>query len=318
MLRFVSYYPMASFLKVELELDEETITESFKSLVAEGKREIQYSDISIIGFRKIADTRWASTGFLVSFLSLMLVAGLYQIPALCGDSFIRGIGQIFFLAGLILCIPGYMKKEYCYFLTKDREYITNIIVNQKNRQDIDLAIEQIKKRTTILSEIHPDRLDHASNPEFELTVRFSPLYFYENTMRFYDDKVVDIDKSLIEDSVSEYPYDIFTSKILINKYGDTRWNSVTLLLFGIGMYVYIGMALFFPSVNLGLVPIAGIIILISLPLAMRYFKEDVLSFLDKNNNVILWTKIPRGEKQKVERIVQFVKEKVASISEHQS
>lgn len=315
MISFSSYFPMASFLKIELEFDDENITQKFKSLTAEGENEIPYSKIANIQFERRADMRWTTTGFIFILLDGLFISVLFNLfPQLCGNPIVYGIGQFLFLVGIGICLLGFVKRDFCYFYDKDSNYITVIEITNKNSDAVYKAIELIKNKTSIISETDPDLLDEDENPKLELTTHFFPNYLYKNTIRFYDDKILDVEKNLFSESASEYQYDTLKQKVTILKLGDNNWNSLAFFIIFVGLILSTGFDLFFPNVSLGMEFIFGAVGLSIFPFIMRYAKRETIFFYDKNDDVVFYIKIPRNGKQKVEEIIQFIKMKTPEAS----
>ena len=315
MLRLTSFFPMASFLKVELEFGDEIINHKFKSLKEEGQIEIPYSKIAHIQFSNYVDTRWLTTGFAFAITGALLVAVLFDFfPQICGNLDVYWVGRIIFLLGIPLYLPGFIKRDFCSFLDKDRNYLAGITITDKNLDDVYEAIEFVEAKTTIISETHPNLFDQNKDPKFELITYRLPNYFYKNTTLFYDDKILDIEKSLVTELASEYKYNDLMPKITISKHGDTSWNTVAFYIIGIGVVLSLGLDLFFPSAQIGLTPMwisAGFAII---SILLAYVKNEVIFFYDKNDNVALSLNIPRGKKQSVEEIIQFIKMRISETS----
>jgi len=315
MLRFTSFFPMASFLKIELEFGDETINHKFKSLEEEGQIEIPYSKIAHIQFSNRADTRWLTIGFIFAITDAILVAALFNFfPQICGNLNVYWVGRMIFLLGITLCLAGFIKRDFCSFLDKDHEYLAGIAITNKNLDDVYEAIEFVKAKTTIISETYPDLLDQNKNPKFELITYRLPNYFYKNTTLFYDDKILDVEKSLVIELTSEYKYNDLMPKITISKHGDTSWNTVALYIVAIGVLSSASLDLFFPSTQIGLMSIWISIGFSIIPILLSYIKNEIVFFYDKNDHVAFNINIPRGKKQSVEEIIQFVKAKFSETS----
>jgi hypothetical protein len=316
MISINSFFPLDNFTRQVYEFFDEKVLIKTKSLTIETEHETKYEKIKVIQRKKYTDLRW----FGITFFIITIIGVLHAILNWTCQSnptiyFIEKLGAVL---GLLLCIPVLHKIELCSFLDADRNYLANIRVNNHNRKLLEDAIKLIKQKSEIFSETNlADPL--AGTPQiFEITQWDISDFLNKSVARFYEDRLVDSEKSLIEELVTEVKYCELSGKTQSIKVGNVCWSSLGWFWLFLSSTTFFLIDIFSPQQTNGVAfylfwggTIPSILMFI-----LRYIKRETLLLKNKNNEVVWWARSNLTNRKKLEQIVEFIQNKTASNSEN--
>jgi hypothetical protein len=316
MISISSFYPFSNLARVSFEFCDEKIIFKTKSLTVDNEGEIKYEKIKVIKRKRLIDLRWVGTAsWVIGLIGVFYF--IFNWPH-SSNSTILFIEKLLAILGLLLCIPAFRKREICSFLDSDRNPLATIEVKTNNRKLFEDAIYLIKQKTEIISETNLTNPLADTRPIFEITSWDIPDFLNKSVTRFYDDRFVDSEQSLLEEMVTEVKYCELRGKPKSIKAGNQLWSSLGCFLLGLCTAIITLFALFFPQLTKG-IPIylyLGWVILSILMFVLRYAKKEVLVFYNKNDQEIWWTRPNASNRKKIDQIVEFIQNKTASSSEN--
>jgi hypothetical protein len=228
-----NFLPTKNFTRITFEFDDQKITRQVKNLSIEIKDEIQYSKIKIIRVNKAKDFQWIWNTFVL-FMATLLVKSVLINTVLCNhienNPITQAIEKLIVIIGLLLCIPFFHKEEFYSFLSADHNYLATIKANKRNRKLIKEAIDLIKQKTEILSESYPSKPFPEQLPILEIVEFDLPDFLNKITTRFYSDKLIESQKSLVGEEVTEINYDQLSGKVNVIRTAKNSWSSLGCLL----------------------------------------------------------------------------------------
>jgi hypothetical protein len=220
------------------------------------------------------------------------------------------------ICALVMLFPAFRKYEYYSFLDADKYFLTTVRVNHKNKQSLLEAIKLIKQKTEITSEAYFDDPLPTTSPIFQFTEFDFADFLNKSKVSVYDDKIIDVEKSLAEEVTTVIKFDELSGETKFAKMGNDKWDYVWsywlffLCITGISVVTFFAEQLKDNYLVLNLF-YGGLVLLIPL-FFFRYIKSEILIFYDKQDNVVFWTRINSANREKLNQIVEFVKGKVES------
>jgi hypothetical protein len=313
MIKISSFHPTSNFLHITYEFLDDKLVIKQKSLTAEFEAEIKYEKIKVIQNRRIADLNWLKTGFILFIILgfFPLIFGSFYHNNLIIQLAIKAIA----IAGVILCIPTFHKDDYYSFLDIDRNNLTTVRVNNNSRKLLNEAINLIKQKTKIISETKlTDSLPDTPSI-FEITQHDIPDFLNKSVTRFYEDRLIDSEQSLIENLVTEVKYSELSGKTQLFKGGNEKWSALGWLwLFFIGAF-FLLIVTFSPQPTKLVVQYSYLYwsgTILSIPMfILRYRKKEALLFYNTNDQVVWWTRPTAANRKKLEQIVEFIQTKTS-------
>jgi hypothetical protein len=127
------------------------------------------------------------------------------------------LGKITLIFVPALCIPAFRKHEFCSFLDADRNSLATIYVDRRNRQLVHEAIGLIRQRAEITSDSYLPAPSPERPPVFEVVRYDLPYFVNKSVARFYDDRVIDLETSLVKEFVAETRYSELSGRTRIIK-----------------------------------------------------------------------------------------------------
>jgi hypothetical protein len=313
MIRINSFSIKDNFAQRTWEFQEKNIIARTKSLTIEFEREISYEKIGVIQSRKIRDMNWLCVAFIIigTFYIGRIALNYF---GLINSTFLF-IEKVGLIAGLALIIPIFRKHEEYLFLDTDRNLQMTIRVGSTEQETLQEAINLIKQKTEIISETFPDDLLPNTLPLFEIIELNFLDFMSKSTARFYDDRIIDVEKSLEEETTTEIRYDELSGKTQIIKTGNNGWECVWPYLL---MFTFIAnrtVTIFFSQQIMGnrlysWVILGGLILVIPLIL-LKYIKKELLVFYNKNDEIIFWTRRNSANQKKLDQIVEFIQKTIS-------
>jgi hypothetical protein len=314
MIRINSFFPLANFSSYTLEFYEDKIISKTKSLKVDFQKEIVYEDIKSIINKETTDFGWFSISFLI-------IIGLISV-GLCLQYFhfftpgILIAEKVVAIIALALFIPALHKSEYYFFEDKNCKPLAMIKITKKNSENIYDVIKLIKQKTILTTEVYLDEPFPDTSPIFEYIEYDIPDFINKSIVKVYEDRIINIEKSLLERVITVVKYTELSGKITTSRYAKVNWG---LLFWNWFMFIIILKVTTTVLLPLRLVNnpyyysvfIIGLILLIPL-FIMKFVKFDTLEFYDHGNNTVFWTRLNSKNQEILNKIVDFVQGKVAN------
>jgi len=307
-IKLTIFYPFSNFLRVTQEFYEDKAVIKSNSLKSEYEFEFKYEDVGEISDGFLAPRDQKSFGFLIIAITGMLLyifcTWLYE------NLFWLRIGQLIFIAGLILYAISFIRNWYIFIFDKNGNIQTRIKQNNQNKDLILQIIEKIKLKSSTVEELTILNPFLSNLHVFEHKyLRFSDLK--NTTDRFYENEIVGIEKSIDEETLYRIKFNELNGEVFRGKTSNDLWTFVAPLMcliyaillglrFGFGINFYIPVLHIFYM----LMTVFVISVLLS------YIKREIFGFYGKNGQIEYWAYINKNEKEKVEKIIEYVKSRI--------
>ena len=310
MIKINSFTPVNNFARRSWEFYDDHMILKTKSLTVDFEDEIEYEKIKTIRSRELADLYWIWASFIT--------IGLYGLASLVLGWFDINIPFVIertvVVFALLMLIPAFRRYEYYSFFDKDQNVLATVRVHNKSKRLLLEAIKIIKQKAEISSETYfTDSFPNAPH-KFQYNELDFPDFLNKVQIRFYDDRLVGVEKSLVEKVTTVIRYNEFNGKTQVVKIANDRWDSVW------GYWLYFVCITFLSIIFLLGKQVQGNYLLLNLfygglglliPLFfLRYIKSEVVIFYNKKNNGIFWININSKNREEINQIVDFVKGKV--------
>ncbi len=315
MIQINSFNPTDNLTRRTWEFHENKIVIKTKSLTIDVENEIEYEKIKFIRSKKSANLSWIWISFII--FGILSVAKL-GIDYFCvSNAIIESIEKVIAVLALLLMLPSFRKHEFFYFIDAEKNRSINIkIDNDKKRIQIAEAINLIKRKTDIITEIYLGDALPKTNPTFEVVEFDFPDFLNRSTTRFYEDKIIETYKSLVEEAIKITRYDELNGRTKTAKLGNDNWGSVWSNWLIFVCITSLSISIFFSeqvSGNQFFVKIVlGSFALLIPMFFLKFIKTEFLIFNDKNDDGILGLGINKKNHEKLNQSEAFVKSKVES------
>lgn len=314
MLRINSFNPMSNFTRATYDFLDEKIVVRMKSLVTEYDDEVRYEDIKHIEITNAADRRWIWLGLAV-IVTPFFLTWFFSAWSLLNNPIFLIITKALAVIGLVLCLPAFHKNMYYFFRDQARHNLIVIKDDINNYKAVDQALYLVRQKSTILSDTNPENPLPNSHPAYEhIDFNFKD-YLNNSVTRFYEDKLVNTEKSLVEEAVTEVNYCELSGKILRVKTWDGGWSSLGCGLALIFFSAIWFLKLFFPGILQDSLPNSIWLILGALPLLLvllSLVKREAVLFYGLDDKTIWRTRPNSRDRQMLDDIVEYVKGKTLS------
>lgn len=314
MIKISSFYPFQNLLRVTHEFYDDKVCVKTKSLNSEQEFDFDYKDVAEISDSFHSNGHQTDFGFWLLLVSAFLMA-LFCRP-IYANPILLLLGQIFYLGGIFLYFAGFKKSWWFYFLDSSSNTISFIKQTSKNRTKISQVIELIKSKSDAVAEISAVDPFPGNEALFEHKY-YHYSYFLQSTDKFYEDEIVGHQKGFFEESIYRISYSRLTGKIHHAKRRIELWGwtlTLATLVSGIivGFYFAFGIKFGMTFSHNYLYPLYALygIFLASLPFGL--IKREVIGLYDKSGKIAYWAFVSKSEKEKVEKIIEFIRSKVSS------
>jgi hypothetical protein len=283
-----------------------------KSLTFDYEEEVGFEKIKIIRNRKQKDLGWIWVIF-IGFAILALVDLILKYLCLI-NSTILIIEQVIGVLFLLLLIPAFRTREFYSLLDTDKKYIATVEVNKKRKNDMLAAIQLIKQKTEIISEAYLTNPLPSISPIFQITEFDLPDFLNKARVFFYEDKLIALEKSLVEEVVTVIRYAEFSGKTRTAKTGNRNWDTVWSYWLLFVCITSFSLDVFFPELISGKAIyfwlFMGALLLIIPLFLLKYIKNEIMIFYDHKDNGIFWLEMNSSNREQINQIVALVQEKV--------
>ncbi len=313
MIKISSFSPLENFAKTTWEFYDDHLVIKVKSLTLDYETEVSYEKIKIIRNRKIKDLNWVWAAFVISVLLGLASLGLDYFCMI--NSTIVAIEKAIGVLALILLIPAFRTQEFYSLLDGDKNYLAIVEIDKNNKKTILEVIHLIKQKTELIGETYLSDSLPSTPPVFQITEFDFPDFLNRARVNFYEDKLIEVEKSLAEEASTVIRYDEFSGKTKTARIGNDKWDIawsywlIFVCMVGVSTAIFfaeqIRGSLFFLQLIIG-----GLLLLIPIHF-LKYIKNEILIFYDKKENGIFWLETKSTTREKLNQIVEFVQEKVA-------
>ena len=313
MIKINSFYPTDNFTRKTWEFYDDKLVVKTKSLTFEYENEIKYEKIKVIRNKRMVNLGWLWVAFTTAAILGGVIIGLDYFHVY--NPAIQIIEKAIAILVLIFIIPIFHKDEYYSFLDADNNYLTSIKIDNKSRKSLSEAINLVKNKTKIVSEVYVNNSLPNTPPVYEFTILDFPDFLSRSTVRFYEDKFIDVEKSLAEELTTVIKYDELSGKTKTAKMGNSNWSNA-LCNWGIFLgTISISLLVLFPKQIYGnwiflRLYFGGLLLLIPMFL-LKYIKSEILLLYDNNDEEIFWTRINSANREKLNQIIGFIQKKVS-------
>lgn len=308
MIKITSFHPFSNILRITQEFDEDKVVVKSKSLTFEREIEFKYEDVNEISDAFMAQNAQQSFGFSVTLITGML---LYILcPWLYENLFWLRIGQLFFIAGLLLYIISFVRNWYIFIYDKNGNALTIIRQTRDNKSLVLQAIEKIKEKSNNLEEMTSAEAFPHKKSVFDYSYfKFDDLR--RLTDKFYENEIIGVDKGINGESSYKIKYSDLTGKV----YKEKKNNDLSKLVFPCCVLIFaISYGLIFGfNINLYVSPLYilyTLIIAVLVSALLGYIKREIFGFYTKDGNIGYWAYINKNEKEKVGKIIEYVQSRI--------
>jgi|GEM_PF-3096680 len=316
MIQINSFIPADNFTRRIWEFHEDKIVVKTKSLTVDVEKEIKYEKIKFIRTIKSADLRWLWATFVV--FGILGVTGLGLDYFDVSNQTTELIGKTVATFALLLMIPSFHKHEFYYFLDAEKYHVANVkIETEKKRRQIAEGISLIKQKTELISEIYLSDPLPRTPPTFEIVEFDFPDFLNKSTTRFYDDRIIETHRSIIEEAARVTNYNELSGKTRTARVGNDNWDYVWCYWMIFVCITGFSISIFFPKQicgNLLFVKLffGGLALIIPIYF-LKYIKREFMVFNDKNDDGIFGIGVNGKNRKELNQIAEFVKSKVESL-----
>lgn len=312
MIKINSFAPTNNFARSSWEFHDDRIVVKIKSLNFDYDNEIKYEKIKSIQSRSMREFNWIWASFVTVGLLGLVSIGLNHF---CITSpTIDLVKKIVVALALAMLLPAWVKYEYYSFLDADKNFLATVRVNKKNKQTLLEAIKLVKQKTKIINETYFDDSLPNDAPAFQFSEFDFADFLNISKVRVYDDKIIDVEKSLAEEVTSVIMFDELSGKTKVMKMGNDKWDYVWSYWLSFLCITGISIDTFFPEQLKGnylyLNLFYGGLALIIPLFFVKYVKSEIIVFYDKQDTGVFWTRVNSANREKLNQIVEFVKNKV--------
>jgi hypothetical protein len=318
MIRIEYFSPLDNFSKSAYEFDAENITYKYKSLYIEAERKIEYQRIKFIELSNRANPRWFYFLFVficaVVFLNSIALLNLAHNPFSLTNPAFQVIDKALIILGFVIFILSLRKNELVSLFDEDREYLATISVNKKNRGFMLEGLDLIKRKTEIIIETNPANSFPDKLVAFEV-VQFEILDFLnKSTTKFYEDRLIDVEKSLAEEVTTEVLYSELSGKTQIVKLGNDKANFVWIYFLFFLDFVVFPLDVFFPQLmdsRSRMILVVGMFALTTVAyFLLKFDKRETFLFYGHKDRVLYWTRVNNSNRKRMYQIVGYVQDHI--------
>ena len=308
MIKITSFYPFSNFMKITQGFREDNVIVKIKSLVGDREFEFKYTEVVEISCENNARGNQRFFGFILLVIYVVIFALFYK--TIYTSPIPYRIIQIFYILATVLFLTAFIKNKSYHFSDKNGNAITSFKWSHKNNEIINKAIDLTKTKSGITQILTTDNPFNNKQPIFEFVDYDIPDYLNKSTARFYEDEILVLNKSILEESVSRIRFTTLSKKIFRGRIGNNNWGTLfgeilSLACIIEGFYTAFNII---PSMWL-LIILAVLTILTVITIILRYVKQEVIGFYNKNGSIdyLIW--INRSNREKVEEIIKYVQSK---------
>jgi uncharacterized membrane protein (Fun14 family) len=319
MIKLTPFLPFQNFLRSTQEYHEDKALIKIKSFNVDREYEFKYKDITEIVDSFRCEYNQYTFGFWLlgfnTFMSYIFKEYIYTHP------FLLRIEQVLYIVGLLIFFTGFKKTWWFYFIDKNDNVLAYIKQNGRNRDLIPQIIELIKQRAVNIKEL--TAADPFPDEPFEYELIEHDLPEYEKiTERFYRDEVVGIRQSPFNETVYRIQYKTLNGKVFRGKTNNDIANTffsiatITASIYG-GYILGFSIPYELPFSKPIAYILIGLFVIAILSLPLNLIKREVVGLYNKDGNIAYSTHVNRKNKDKVEKIIEYVVSRIPTKNKQQ-
>lgn len=307
-----SFTPIINFTRRSWDFYDDHMVVKTKSLTLDYDYKVKYEKIRAIQSKRIADLNWLWASFITIGAFEIISVGLGWLDI----NFSAIIDKLVVSCALLMIFPAFRQYEYYSFLDSDKNLLATVRVNSKNKKSILDAIELIKESAKITSESYFEDSLPKTPPVFQFTEFDFADFLSKSKVFVYEDKIIDVEKSLVEEVTTTIKYDELNGETKIAKISKDSWDTIWsywmifVCISGISAATFFTEQLKDSQLAFNLF-FGGLALLIPMYF-LRYIKSEILVLYDKQDNGIILATINSKNREMLNQIVEFVKGKIES------
>jgi hypothetical protein len=307
-----SFTPINNFTRRSWEFSDDNMIVKTKSLTLDYEYKVNYEKIKAILSKRMADLNWLWASIISIVVYVIISTGLgwinVNLPSII-DKAIVGFA-------LLLILPAIRRYEYYAFLDENKNFLATVRVNSNNKKSLLDALKLIKQKAKITNESYFDDSLPNISPVFQFTQFDFADFLSKSKVFVYEDRIIDVEKSLVEEITTTIKYDELSGETNIAKMGNDSWNNIWSYWLFFVCISGISVATFFTEQLKGNQLVfnlffSGLALLIPMYF-LRFIKSEILVFYDKQDNGIVLARVNSKNREMLNQIIDFVKGKVES------
>lgn len=166
-------------------------------------------------------------------------------------------------------------------------------------------IEIIKTKSKVIQEL--TTIDPFPSEKYFFEHKYFRFTEFRRTIdRFYENEVIGIEKNINGETLYKIKYSMFNGKLFRGKASSDAWQFIGVWC-GVLMAVSHGLRFGF---NINLFIPTKYVLFTLLFIVFSFSKREIFGFYDKNGEVEYWAYVNKNEKEKVEKIIEYVKSRI--------
>jgi hypothetical protein len=314
MIQIKSFIPLANLRRDILEFHEDKIIRKTKSLTVDFETEIKYENIKYIVNRESANFTWFSISFIISAV-LIFVQICFDYFDLITPTFLI-IEKVIVIFSLALVVPAFLRSEYYCFQDENNVILAVVKIDNNNRKTVLDAIKLIKQKINLTYELYLNEPLPSIPPVFEYTELDIPDFINKSTVRVYEDRIINVEKTLVERITTVIKFDQLSGRTTTARIGNDKWVNIWFLWLEFIVIAQVTTSvlgfrqLISNKIYLDLF-LGGFILLIPMFL-MKYIKNEILFFYNHKDNSVFWTYVNSKNRKKIYQVVSYIQGKIAN------
>ncbi|MBI5934588.1 MAG: hypothetical protein HY867_12860 [Chloroflexi bacterium] len=308
MIKITSFYPFAGWLRVTQEFYEDKFIVKSKSLTFEQETEFSYDQVAEISDAYQSTSSQMTFGFWI--VLMVSVAFLVACNPICANIALLRSVQIIYMCGVLLFLTGYIKGWYILLIDNDGSILTTIKQTSRNHESISQITELIKNKSNKVEEISVTAPFPNEKPVFEY-IYYDASNLTKTTDRFYEKEMVGFEKGIFYERAYTIKYSELGGKQIKGAKGINFFGGF----FTIFAFVFFSAAGLYRAFNI--LPrfifdhtYYAFLALLALTFLLQFVKRETIGLYSKNEKLKYWAYVNRGEKEKVNKIVDFIQSRV--------
>lgn len=310
MIKLTAFYPFSNFLRVTQEFYEDKAIIKSKSIKSEWEYEFNYKDVDKISYKFEALNDQQHFGFFLTLLSGSAQSiNYFLLSNLIPELPLHLLINFLLFCGIYLFTTSFIKYWHIVLLDTNNYILVKIRENKGNRETISKIKEMIKNTSKNLGEISSATPFPDTVPVFEYKY-FGDGYLTRIVDRFYENEIIRFIKNIYIESCYVIKYSELTNSVERGRLGIDMpvWEYVLFLSSAILGLFYGFIIPMNRTTFLTISSLFGLGLLISW--VLTFIKRDVFSLNNKNGQSAYLAYINKNEKEKVEKIIEYVKSRI--------
>ncbi len=308
MIKITSFYPFSGWLKMTQEFYDDKFVVRTKSLTFEREDEYVYNKVAAISHSYHSSNSQMLFGFgllvAINFALAFFCTPIYANPALLRTA------QVLFIGGALLFVASFIKTFHLVILDEDGNALTSIKLTRRNHEATTQITELIKSKSKNIQEISVTDPSPETMPAFEHTY-YDISRLEKTTDRFYEDKIIGFEKGMFSKRVYTVKYNELSGNLFRAATGTNLFGGV----FTIAAFIFFALGGLYWGFNI----LSRIVYsyafytfltVLAISFLMQFVKRSVIGLYGKSEQTSYWAYVNRAEKEKFEKIIEFVQSRI--------